>query len=201
MNRNDRINLSAVQEALRLCEKYLNIPISDFIACGDYGCVFTTGDASKILKVGMHWNEYHIAKYLLDNKNTLHSKFPKIYGVWNLDSCYSKDPFYAILRENLEDITSIDRDWFDVATSRLESQGEKVLDQLVPEAKIRDIALKILESNSNRINENLEFEKFVDFYIECLHNKILITDLATNFGQRTDGTIVLRDLGGVYLLK
>jgi len=198
----ERINLAVVKRALKACSNTFQITILELIGCGDFGCVFRTADPTKVLKIGNQWNEYHASKYLLENNNMVNVKFPKIYTIWDLNSCFPKISLYAILRENIDNVKTINEAWFNEVTADLEFLCERYSDTRggITDDNVFEISAQILEERPGTVADELQFEKLIEFYAWCIKRGILLTDtLLENFGQRDDGTLVLRDLGGVYL--
>lgn len=194
-----------IKDVLRACKKELGIKVVKLLGCGSFGCVFLTSNPLEVLKITTQSNEYNFAKFLLEHENKVNHKFPKIHKIWDLTSCYSKFETYAILRENIKDIKeSINRSWFDDATADLESESELYFEKNgeISKKEIIAIASEILEQRPGTVIEETQFMKLVEFYGWAMEQGILITDaLWENFGQRDDGELVLRDLGGVHLLK
>lgn len=162
--------------------------LGKLLGCGEYGCVFSTSDPTKVFKIGSQKSEYWAASKLLKEGLT-HPGLPKLYNLSSLP-----DGFYGLIRENIPDIKLTSPAWFNTAMADLEHDCEDPdhCDEFV------ESATAILGRMPGTLQDELLFEQFVDLAIWGYHHQIVFGDLHfDNFGQR-DGQLVLRDLGGSY---
>lgn len=164
------------------------------LGCGDYGCVFSTNQKDVVVKIGSQWSEFHFAEKVVHDRLE-HPMLPKIYGVIDL-RVGLEVPYYAIIREDIPDLTSVDIAWFDEVLADL----EYTVDEDDSSDHVINEAVNILSSRPGNPQDELLFEQVAEFTAWCVDRKILLGDtLAANFGLKV-GQLKLRDLGGARLL-
>ena len=170
------------------------IRIRDLIACGDYGCAFTTSQDDVVVKIGTQWSEYRFALRIISDKLS-HPSLPIVYGALDMREALEQ-PFYALIREDIPDLHSVDAAWFNEVLADL----EYAIDEEDTPDYVFSAAAEILESRPGTAEDELKFEQVAELTAWCLERGILLGDtLANNFGEK-NGQIKLRDLGGARFL-
>lgn len=192
-----------IQQVLADCQIELaqtGITLGRQLGCGDYGCAFDAGQ-DRVLKITVHKKEADAAHWILSNE--VHPSYPKVYGVWEWN-CHGEKPVYVILREDLDDLSDIDLEWFGSVTIEFESRlyGDAVEKKNLTEDGINNTILEIFEEiPGSPEDENTFYEQLRDLYVWNANNGVWLDDIIiSNWGQKKDGTITIRDLGAIKLL-
>lgn len=184
------------------------------LGCGNYGCAYEL-DARNILKITVQESEAKIAEQVLNT--TLHEPFwPKIQKIqkfliskdWQ-QAARKKTTSWFIWRESLDDLPCDDVVWMEDSLNTLDMEIDRLLsskDLLSIEEDpdvIIDLALSIIEADAGTPEDELKFEQIAEILDVCIRKHHLwLADLSyENLGIRSDGTIVVRDLGGIRKME
>lgn len=181
-------------------------PIS-CLGCGQVGCSLKLSDGD-VVKITTDIKEANLAYHLM-SLGKLHPSLPRIKKVYrfpypcNVSKPYRRDVgkvMWAIIRENLEDVNFVHSEIHLIVRDivlLLSSVGDQSLEQI----KKSYLWKTLVDKNKIRRPDLRYVEQILSLYHWCLQKNIVLTDMHNdNWGQRSDGTLVARDIGFTRLL-
>lgn len=193
--------------------KLINSP-SKKLGCGSFGCAYAL-DEQNVLKITVQEAEAAIAEQILNT--SLHESFwPKIQKIqkflipkhWQ-EAARKKTVSWFIWRESLDNLTCDDIVWMEDSLTVLDMKIDRLLStrnllSIQDDADvIIDLALSIIEVDPGTSDDELKFEQIAEILDTCIRkHRLWLADISyDNLGIRADGTIVVRDLGGIRKME
>lgn len=201
------ISLEVIEQIIASCSNQLPLILAGPLGenpCGNYGCAFSTSEGN-VVKFTKHQKEADTASFIEEQQklDDSHPGVPKIFDTWIWDDCHPyQSPVYVIHREPLDDL-QIDREWFMNIVGSLEFDlYGKVEDNTISEDDIFEKLADLYQEYPGQPEDEIAVETVGDLYAWMLKHDRWLDDIDyENWGQRKDGTIVIRDLGAIKEIK
>ena len=197
------IDERVITNILNRCKSELQvmgIELYEMLGCGDYGCAFLLSNG-RVAKFTKSKKEADAAYFILNHPNP-HKSLPRVDNVLILEDCHKYEPLYIILRESLDDLSNVSPEWFSNVMDEFEYLlNFKAMQESLTDDDIYEKLTDIFDTHKGKESDEIQVEELADLFVWNIDNNVWLDDIIEpNWGQRTDGTIVIRDLGAMKLI-
>lgn len=199
------------------------VQIGKRLGCGAYGCVHATDVPGRVVKIDTGRTEARLAQHVIANPEIFKNikSLPRYHSVHKTNVTYGNRPVWAIHREDLSDLDSHHNKWNSMkhAMDNARFRAEQKLEEDKRSAKQRghtldhdkvfhghlreQVSLSLQKLHDNHFKGTDHEHHFKQVHKDINHlvrHGLMPCDLhASNWGQRKNGEVVMRDVGCYHI--